>query len=328
MASPPSPRLVCVETNPGPKSPVAPVLAGTSLLKALVDIVSSKKNKKVLMEETKTKQKKNKKPVENRRPTPLQYGNMARVVQTVPVSSGVVRRSASTHTPFIVKGSCLAGYMMTSSANLPVLANSDGTVSVVNLMDVDPLGTSAVSTNFKSFPSTFQNIATSFSRYRLRSLKCRFSPTCSTATPLSIAVCSNPETTGTGSASTNVSTITSSENNYMGPVWSPFIFDMMAYGGLRNEWLFCDTNATAEQGQLRQESAGLFAAALIGTSTVSQTYGAFFWEFEIEFEGLIPENVLGVSRSVIEPTNLCLPSSSLPTPAQHDSQRYQFVNRM
>lgn len=207
---------------------------------------------------------------------------------TAPVNKGVVMRTmnGTRHTPFILSGNCYGGGFGITNTGAPYFVNNAGNNSSTNQFSVDPVGLSLFSYNFLSFASTVRSVASAFTRYRFRRLKMSYIPFVPTSQAGSIMIGASPEVAiGTNIA---VDTVAGLQLKVQTPVWQTVTLDMLADGGLRKDWLFCDNNAASTEAAVRQEAAGILCFHVLGAPVTGSFYGlgSFFWDYEIEFDGV------------------------------------------
>jgi len=269
---PPKELLVGVETNPGP----SPVSKSLGKLGSQLAIALAKTKKK----------KKGKKPKQNFR---LQTG--AIVTTRAPLTVGSGLRNSVFHSPFIVRGTCIAGGIgWKTTATRTELYNADLTAADNNRFSIDPYGTGTLPTNFKMFPNAVLNVASSFTRYRVRKLFLTYNPLVSATTPGHVVFATNAEV----SVSTTPPSYGDVVNNpgaVVTPIWQPATLDLMI--NCRREWLYGDLATNGTEANIRQESCGSFLASSLGYST-NGLFGTFTLDFEIEFQDLSINSVFNV----------------------------------
>lgn len=290
----PQPRLVGIELNPGPTPTSRAISAAASAIGAAVaKTVKKKKN----IATTKKKKKGSSSSSSSRRSQGSAQGvvnNIMRQFETreAPASWGFMTRPNANHSPFVVAGTGIACTVTSNASSNIIVTNSLGVNCAANsnIFNVDPTGGGTLNYNMALFPVDIINVTKNFLRYRFRKLVMRWFNTCTSSTPGSIYACVYPEVV---SFTTNVgfSSIAQSQVSIGSSVWNQFEFDLLAKGGLRKEWLYVDQAATNSEPQSRQESPGSFAMDITGYGP-SITYGSFYLEFEIEYDGLARQDLL------------------------------------
>lgn len=318
----PSPRLVGIELNPGPKSNPLKQFKGDQISAAIA--AAAAVAGAAAAEKKKKKTKINTVVVSRpglRRTTRLSHPmgsvNMPQhfdeyIKAPVQIARVSTNRSMK-HTPFVVTGRSVGGSMTaaitTGQAHFHNIADTACSCNVVN---IDPEGSSSDAYNFAMFPSLVRNLAANFTRYRIRKLVLEYVPTQATSDAHSIIVSVCPEVV-TANQYLSSATVSAYQASRTGPSWAPFRFDLMQPGGLRREWLYVDSTTVTDQNSLRFETAGSLTFAYYGAApTVETAFGVMIFDFEIEYDGFAPENALTATRrlnSVAKP----LPSTQQPT---------------
>lgn len=301
LASPPAARLVGVETNPGPKSGglnPALIAAAASAAATLIARTVKAKAKKKKVKKTEVS-------------IAMNTGSSRQVLASV--SRGVQMRSSTAHTPFILRGRSVAGTVIGRSGNIVAFQNVSSSVGPASF-NVDLLGASNNSIDFKSFLPTVTNVATSFTRYRFKRLVFTYNPSCSTTTAASFIFGVSPEVLNSNT-SLSASTVSALQVNCQTPAWSGVSLDLLQDGALRKDWLYLDSTVTSDQASLRQEAAGTFAVTNYGSVALDVIYGTLHWDYEIELEGLGAEVSFGSEQAPVrESTQVSEPEQFISVP--------------
>jgi len=232
----------------------------------------------------------------------------------------VVRSMTSKHTPFVVEGRSFAGLVANNTAGtFTGVLNFQGLpTSYCQSFNVDPIANGNFPLNFQFFPTTINTIATSFLRWRIRKLRLNYVPSCTTTTAGSIAISSVPEVVTTNT-NHSYGTVASCQNSLLTTVWVPSSMDLIAQGGLRNEWLICDSSSASSEANERQITAGAVCVSGLGCpSGLSQVFGSLFIEYSLEFDGLATNSDFNATLPKVDPR----PSTSEPSFSSSSSSNY------
>jgi hypothetical protein len=310
---PPAPRLVGVEPNPGPPKGLAGVLGsaaaalGAAAARSTVSATVKKKKKSSRRRRNTDSTLRTTRTVgENRQfPGPL---------QTVQAPTALGFRGGSTikHLPCVINGRCQAFSVQTAGTGSIALTNRNGVTMAndLNIFNVNPVSTGTTTRNFWTFPPAVQSISVAFLRYRFRKLVLTYIPGCPSTTPGSIVFGSIAESTNATGKSVTTSVVADLQVNACTQLWAPIFLDLLVDGGLRKDWLYMDSTDDSAEPAQRQETPGMIAVALRGVP-ISTYCGEFWYEYEIEFNGL--GNMQSLTFSDSSSSSSSSIKSSLPT---------------
>ena len=317
---PPAPRLVCVETNPGPRRPSSlrniAISSLTDGMAALGSSLAKKAKKKVRTQPVNLVTRVVSRPGLRRQtmdPMVSLHENMS--IVRPPAAFGIQRRSAPIkHSPFIVSGDVFVGTLGVVSGALRYY-NSAGTLCTSNAITIDVLGFNASAKDCAFFPTIVRNFANAFLQVRLRKAVLQWCPASATNLPGSFAMASGPEIFYNDAMPT-FSNVTTTSNHISTPLWAPASLDLMGpppRGGLSREWKYVDIQAFVSAADSRQEAFGGIQFGYLAPIAASDgVIGSFSLNFEIEFASLALESVWGVAQK--DGTS----SSSLPSVPKDD----------
>lgn len=205
-----------------------------------------------------------------------------------PAVRGRTFSTNSSHTPFVVKGNSLACYVSTSVNGSVIISQNTAVLSSGNTFDVDPAGNGASPYNFQSFPGNLAvRLCTCFYRYRFKKLVAKYVPVCPTSTPGSVVMGPIAESVSIGgNANFTYAEVSSFQLSASSPAWGEMSLDLLRPGGLSKDWHFVDSSGTNAQSNLRQECAGALSIAVFGQPAVATSFGALYFDYELEFSGL------------------------------------------
>jgi hypothetical protein len=285
----PSPRLVGIELNPGPRLPKSDATAAIAALGAAVGSAIAKTQKK---KTSVTKKKK------SSRKAPSLLNDLGGPISrlSAPAATGFrIQSQATSHSPFVVKGKGLAGLVKSNGTGATAATNRGG-AGALSAFNIDPCGSGSTQTNWLLFPLTINRISSNFTRYRLKKFLLSYVPYCPTTTAGSVVIGAMAEVV----SSTYITSFDSAAtlpNSSQTNVWGFATVDCMRPGGLRSEWLFLDSSASAGEANQRQECPGAILVSLIGNG-VNGDYGCLHIDYEIEFDGLAMQDLFNQSTSI------------------------------
>jgi hypothetical protein len=313
---PPAPRLVGIELNPGPRGPsrIASDIASIGNMIGAAVAATKKKNRPPAA----TKKKKAAKSAAGTYVgTSLHPQNLTVRQVAAPTTRGVQLVSGVRHSPFTVQARCLGPSLHATAAGTPVWITRSGTITAVNAFNIDPLGSGVTSVDFDGFDAALFAIGSVFLRYRFRKLVAEYVPTVNTGQSQSVVLAANPEATGTPGQTFSLLGVSSFGLSATTPSWCPVNLDLMkGPNAIRGDWLYCNNSATTHAAE-RQETPGLMAFNYLGATvaTTAVTFGTIYWNYDIEFQAVGSESIIGGSTP-LKPTAAAASSSSAPPP-QH-----------
>lgn len=275
---PPAARLVGVELNPGPQKPRP--IGGKSLASDISAAAFNLGKAAALAQMAKGKKKKVGK---SKKGNNIGLGiSMSQQSSNQPLTRGtIVRPTGRKNNTFIMCGSGFSGSIFSDAGSVCALRNGLGNGGL-QAFTVDPVGVSTTQYNWKFFPDTVVNVAKNFIQYRLKKLVLRYVPSCSSTTTGTFFLGVSPEVVA-GNFSVTLATVSSLQNMVGFNAWQPVSLDLMADGGLRNDFLFVDSTVTSSESGLRQEAPGTLCMAYTG-APASTTFGILYIDYEIEFK--------------------------------------------
>lgn len=306
--APPAPRLVGIESNPGPpkmKLLKSPLLS--DLVSGVMAVIESKGIPPTRLAPVQRKRKKARKA-----PT----GSFLDVTRNMslinlPAAYGVKRtpKTKLSHSTFCITGTSLGGSVVVNNS-LPMFKSLPGTIIGTNKIIIDPRGSGNTYTNFPAF-TTINGIVRNFIRYRFKKLHMTYVPTCQMgSTAGSINYGANNIIFGAISDVPNSASLPAPEyvsgiaNSVSGPVWTPMTMDLMANGGISGDWKFSDYQTVATVADQRQESPGSLYFHFLGDApNITVVLGFFEFDFILEFEGLANEPDLLADTPALPPTH-------------------------
>lgn len=306
----PAPRLVGIETNPGPPKGMKGVARDAGVASAaavgafLVDILGKKspiaKGKKPPPKKASRRSSTSVSTRSNSRPVGIDYGRAFEVINA-PIQRGVKSSTGGyRHSPVIIHGKSRLGSLGYTAAGFQYFTNPAGSVtaSPFNGFNFNPVGAGTTVTDYLMFPTTIRNVVSSFLRHRWLQARIMWCPFVSTQVGGNITMAAFPEILNT-STFVPYSTITACENNATTPTWSPASFDLLQKGALQKGWFYTNATGSTLAGE-RQEAAGFFGLTSNGFAPVGSDtlYGDIFLEFALELEGLGSETAFAALNRV------------------------------
>jgi hypothetical protein len=286
---PPAPRLVCVETNPGPNpSGVAKLLGaiGNSMGAA----VAKTKKKKAL---AKTKKKKSTRSSANGSMLGASASSMAMSVPTSSQMQTSVRyKTGSFQVPFssaiaqVFTTSNSAAYV--STVGLPVTTSLGNQIATIS-----PFVTTSTAYAPIAFPNQIARLATSFSQYRMKpgTASLSYRTVVGSSTAGSVAISALPADLATQGSTIPFNTVAGAECSITTPVWAAeTMFNNRSLESVmvrdqNSGWHYCDFDGTISQPEARQDSLCLIAVAGLGLPA-STVCGLLYLEGVLEFKHL------------------------------------------
>jgi hypothetical protein len=315
--TPPSPRLVGIELNPGPQPfgghKAIRIAKGNKMIGGLANDIANVlgAGRGILPPKMKVGGAKKKKKVRGNLANRIANGmGSSTTIVSAPVAVGSVTRSIR-HKPVIIDSRNIACTLGTNAVSVLSLTNAVGALSSgVLTFNIDITGFSTASNDFQWLPSQIRTMAYTFGRYRFRKLVAHYNPIDPTSAGRSVAFASAADTVSSVSSAANFSQVLSFENSVSTPSWNPCSLDLLGRSGLRKDWLFVDNTKTVVESELRQEAAGVFLCSVLGASPpFSTTIGYFTFDWVIEFDGITNNiNLLDPQPSSLPP----LPHPNLP----------------
>jgi hypothetical protein len=325
--SPPAPRLVGIELNPGPKGrpriagrSSTSISSGLSALGSLLGSTLAKKGKKAVKSIAKSHGSR-----ANFMP------NVKTVMQTATIARQAAYRSIKETEIFSVPFHSAILQVATNSAGTVVLQQvglaATGTASVI--VSVSPFVTSNVAVAPICFPPQMNRLAQSFSRFRVRpgSGNLSFRTAVPTSTAGSLAIAALPSEYPL-TASPSYQTIAGCESAIVCPAWTADMsFDKKTLSSVTTtgpEWKYCDYDGVITQPEFRQDS--IFNMAVQGLALPASTvFGLIFYSGVLEFQHLQDNLTLtGLTRAPIDigdqsSSSVSLPSTAAPMSAASSS---------
>jgi hypothetical protein len=318
---PPAARLVGIELNPGPPKSRIPTLGGKSHASDLSSVAfalgveaaksSIAKTQKKKKNITKTKKQNN--------GSMNIFANSSSALVSAPATSSLTMKTGGVrHKPFPLTGRCFAASLLTDASGVVSFVNNNGTATTNNIASVLPAAYGTGVSTMEFFPPVVRNIATSFTRYRVRKLDVTYVPLVGSNSTGNVCFGVNPE------AQTTVGRITygnaaMSSLTAVTPPWNTVTLRCISGDGLRNEWLYSDANyVSTEEGSLRQISPGTLFAAGSGLP-IGTTVGQLWFEFDMEFDALSNESNFDFRKPDVTYSSSSSSTPLIPEKSEFDS---------
>jgi hypothetical protein len=292
LYTPPAPRLVGIEPNPGPGP--ATVIAASQIGSAMMDLLKGKSGKKVKIATTKKKKPSIKKRSTSSRSSTMMSMGQSETRVSVPAHVGIRSYSQNSVGSFHVPFNVVLLQIQTNATspfspyfgvvgNGPLVAGAAG-------VSLSPFITSGPTTVPTCFPLMMQRLAASFARYRVKpgSLRLSFRGAQGSSIPGIVAISAGPPDYPLGTTIA-FQTVAGSECAITTPVWvadcpmDPKRLNDVIDSG--DDWRYTDFDGTVTQPEIRQDAfLNLYVA---GFGTVSSTiYGYIVCSGVFEFKHL------------------------------------------
>lgn len=281
----PAPRLVGVETNPGPpRSGLAPTIGEAA---AMLGVAAAKASRKTKRGKAKKKKKTSK--------IPPSLGRGPRAPTSTSSTSvfGTGIGTVERFLPNIDRPNRVSNYafsvgFFTDADGNPVINTNNG-ASISNIMNVNAATSGSTAYNSAFFPPQVRTEAQNYAQYRVTKLVAEFLPVTTTNAATTILYAVSPETYTTGTTPIPAVAIRNIRAHAGFPIWEPKVenrrLNMLGPGGLSKDWRYIDFTPNAAEAQQREEAVGAFVWSYLGAPVTNGYFGDLYIYYEVEFRG-------------------------------------------